>query len=134
MIRPARGEWPTRVAGGARYGPGVAQDCLFCSLVAGDIPVETVYSDDAVIAFPDINPQAPTHVLVVPRTHVRDLVELAADADLSAQVLAGIRATVAALGVEQFRTVFNTGAEVGQSVFHVHAHVLAGRPFGWPPG
>lgn len=103
-------------------------------MVAGDIPVDPVYSDDAVIAFADINPQAPTHVLVVPRTHVRDLAELAADADLSARVLAGIRATVEALGVEQFRTVFNTGAGAGQSVFHVHAHVLAGRPFSWPPG
>jgi histidine triad (HIT) family protein len=122
------------LADGARYGSGVAQDCLFCSMVAGDMPVETVYSDEAVIAFADINPQAPTHVLVVPRTHVRDLAELAADADLSAQVLAAIRATVTALGVEQFRTVFNTGPEAGQSVFHVHAHVLAGRSFGWPPG
>ena len=134
MIRPGRGSWPTRVCGGARYRSGVAQDCLFCSMVAGDIPVDPVYSDDAVIAFADINPQAPTHVLVVPRTHVRDLAELAADADLSARVLAGIRATVEALGVEQFRTVFNTGAGAGQSVFHVHAHVLAGRPFSWPPG
>jgi histidine triad (HIT) family protein len=103
-------------------------------MVAGDIPVETVYEDDAVIAFPDINAQAPTHVLVVPRTHVRDLLELAGDAELSARLLAGIRATLEALGVAHFRTVFNTGAEVGQSVFHVHAHVLAGRPFGWPPG
>ena len=112
----------------------MAADCLFCSMVAGDIPVQTVYSDDTVIAFADINPQAPTHVLVVPRAHVRDLVELAGDADLSAQLLAGVRATARALDVEHFRTVFNTGADVGQSVFHVHAHVLAGRPFGWPPG
>jgi histidine triad (HIT) family protein len=134
MIRPGRATIRTRAPSGARYGSGVAEDCVFCSMVAGDIPVDTVYSDDAVIAFADINPQAPTHVLVVPRAHVRDLVELAADADLSAQVLAGIRATVTALGVGPFRTVFNTGAEVGQSVFHVHAHVLAGRPFGWPPG
>jgi histidine triad (HIT) family protein len=134
MIRLDRSGSATRAASGARYGSGVAQDCLFCAMVAGDIPVEYVYSDDTVIAFADINPQAPTHVLVVPRTHVRDLAALAADADLSAQVLAGIGATARALGVEQFRTVFNTGAEAGQSVFHVHAHVLAGRPFSWPPG
>ena len=112
----------------------MVENCLFCAMVAGDIPVETVYSDEAVIAIPDINPQAPTHVLVVPRTHVRDVVELAADADLSAQLLAGVRATARAVHVDQFRTVFNTGADVGQSVFHVHAHLLAGRPFGWPPG
>lgn len=112
----------------------MAEDCLFCAMVSGAIPVELVHSDDAVIAIRDIDPQAPTHVLVVPRTHVRDIVELAADAELAAQLLAGIRATAAVLGVEQFRTVFNTGADVGQSVFHVHAHLLAGRRFGWPPG
>ena len=108
--------------------------CLFCAMVAGDIPVDVVFSDDAVIAFRDISPQAPTHVLVVPRAHVADLVELADDPELAAQVLAGIRSTARALDVSEFRTVFNTGAAVGQSVFHVHAHLLAGRPFGWPPG
>ena len=112
----------------------MAEDCLFCAMVAGDIPVEFVYADDAVVALRDINPQAPTHVLVIPRTHVRDIVELAAHPDLSAQVLAGVAATAAALDVREFRTVFNTGAGVGQSVFHVHAHILAGRPFSWPPG
>jgi histidine triad (HIT) family protein len=108
--------------------------CLFCAMVAGDIPVDVVFSDDTVIAFRDISPQAPTHVLVVPRVHVRDLVELADRPELAAQVLGGVRSTADALDVTEFRTVFNTGAAVGQSVFHVHAHLLAGRPFGWPPG
>ena len=112
----------------------MAEDCLFCSIVAGAIPVDVVYSDDNVIAFRDINPQAPTHVLVIPRTHVGDVVELAGHPDLAAHVVAGVRDTARALDVTQFRTVLNTGAEAGQSVFHVHAHVLAGRPFSWPPG
>ena len=108
--------------------------CLFCAVVVGDVPVATVYSDDDVVAFRDINPQAPVHVLVIPRVHVVDLRELAGSADLAARFLAGLGATVDTLGVTQFRTVLNTGADAGQSVFHVHAHLLAGRPFCWPPG
>jgi histidine triad (HIT) family protein len=109
-------------------------DCLFCQIVAGEVPSTEVYSDEHTYAFTDLNPQAPTHVLVVPREHYTDLADLGRDATASAGLVAGIRGLTAALGIEQFRTVFNTGAEVGQSVFHVHAHVLAGRPMGWPPG
>lgn len=109
-------------------------DCLFCKIVAGEIPSTEVYSDEHSYAFADNNPQAPTHVLVVPRGHFTDLADLASDAAASAGLLAGIRGFAARAGVTAFRTVFNTGAEVGQSVFHVHAHVLAGRPMGWPPG
>ncbi|SHG51221.1 histidine triad (HIT) family protein [Jatrophihabitans endophyticus] len=112
----------------------MAEDCLFCSIVAGDVPSAKVYEDEHTFAFEDVNPQAPTHVLVVPRTHVPDIVAAGADPAVAAGLLAGIRGTAASLGVEHFRTVFNTGAEVGQSVFHVHAHLLAGRPLGWPPG
>lgn len=108
--------------------------CLFCAMVAGDIPVDVVYSNDSVIAFRDISPQAPIHVLVVLRNHVVDIVELAAEPILGGQMLAGIRSTAATLDAHEFRTVFNTGTGVGQSVFHIHAHLLAGRPFGWPPG
>src|ERR1700759_3508962 len=109
-------------------------DCLFCKIVAGEGAADEVYSDEHTYAFRDVNPQAPTHVLVIPREHYRDLVELGADAQASAQLLAGIRGCAAALGLEHFRTVFNTGTEVGQSVPPVHGHLLAGRPMGWPPG
>jgi histidine triad (HIT) family protein len=109
-------------------------DCLFCGIVAGDIPATTVYDDANTVAFNDLNPQAPTHVLVVPREHFTDIADLGRDAAASAGFLAGIRGMAAHLGLTDFRTVFNTGASVGQSVFHVHAHVLAGRPFSWPPG
>ena len=109
-------------------------DCLFCKIVAGEIPSTKVYEDESCYAFEDLNPQAPTHVLVVPREHFTDIADLARDAGASAALLAGIRGVTQQAGIEQFRTVFNTGAEVGQTVFHVHAHVLAGRPMGWPPG
>lgn len=112
----------------------MASDCLFCGIVAGDIPATIVYSDEHSVAFADLNPQAPTHVLVVPRGHFTDLADLGRDAAASAGLVAGIRGFAASAGLTDFRTVFNTGAAVGQSVFHVHAHVLAGRPFGWPPG
>jgi histidine triad (HIT) family protein len=109
-------------------------DCLFCKIIAGEVPSTKVYEDEHSFAFNDLNPQAPTHVLVVPREHFTDLADLGRDATASAGLVAGIRGLVQHLGIDQFRTVFNTGAEVGQSVFHVHAHVLAGRPMGWPPG
>jgi len=112
----------------------MASDCLFCGIVAGDIPATIVYSDDGVVAFQDLNPQAPTHVLVVPRRHFTDIADLARDPEASAAVLAGIRAVTSEAGISEFRTVFNTGADAGQTVFHVHAHVLAGRSFTWPPG
>jgi histidine triad (HIT) family protein len=112
----------------------MTDECLFCMIVAGAIPSRTVYEDDYVVVFEDLNPQAPTHVLVVPRLHFVDLLDLGRDPAQAGGFVAGIRAFTADAGIEAFRTVFNTGAEVGQSVFHVHAHILAGRPFGWPPG
>jgi histidine triad (HIT) family protein len=112
----------------------MADDCLFCKIVAGEIPSTQRYADEHCYAFADTNPQAPTHVLVVPRAHCTDVADLARDPQAAAGLLAGIRGFAAQEGLTDFRTVFNTGAEVGQSVFHVHAHVLAGRPMGWPPG
>jgi histidine triad (HIT) family protein len=112
----------------------MAADCLFCKIVAGDIPSTEVYSDEHTYAFEDVNPQAPTHVLVVTREHFADVVDLARDPGASAALLAGVRGVAERVGVQEFRTVLNTGAGVGQSVFHVHAHVLAGRPMSWPPG
>jgi histidine triad (HIT) family protein len=109
-------------------------ECIFCSIVAGEIPATTVYEDDDVVAFVDTNPQAPTHVLVVPKRHFADLLEISQDPQAAAAYLAGIRAVAAQEGLTEFRTVFNTGREAGQTVFHLHAHLLAGRPMGWPPG
>jgi len=110
--------------------------CLFCGVVAGDVPADVVKIGQRVVAFRDINPQAPLHVLVIPRDHHRDVPALAA-ADPQALVeLVEVGAALAAAEGDSgaFRLVFNTGAETGQSVFHVHGHVLAGRSLGWPPG
>jgi len=111
-------------------------DCLFCSLVAGDIPATVVAETETTLAFRDIAPKAPVHVLVVPKAHHADVAALvAADPDLLADVFRAVAAVVDQEGIEgRFRLVFNTGAQAGQSVFHVHAHVLGGRPFRWPPG
>jgi histidine triad (HIT) family protein len=109
-------------------------DCLFCRIVAGEIPSAKVYEDEHSYAFADTNPQAPTHVLVVPKRHFTDLVDLSRDPGAAAGLLAGIRGLAEQEGLTEFRTVFNTGKQAGQTVFHVHAHVLAGRPMGWPPG
>jgi histidine triad (HIT) family protein len=110
--------------------------CLFCGIVAGDVPAEVVKIGQRVVAFRDVNPQAPLHVLVIPRDHHRDVPALAAaDPEALAEVVevaAGLAAGAGDTGA--FRLVVNTGAEAGQSVFHAHGHVLAGRPFRWPPG
>ena len=109
-------------------------DCLFCAIIAGTVPSTKVREDDESLAFRDINPQAPTHILVVPKRHVPNLADLGAEPEAGLALLRGIRAVVEQEGLTDYRTVFNTGAGVGQSVFHVHAHVIAGRPMGWPPG
>jgi histidine triad (HIT) family protein len=112
-------------------------DCLFCKIVSGDIPAECVAESDHTLAFRDINPQAPTHVLIIPKEHHANLAALAgADSALLAEVAVQARQVAQAEGIADsgYRVVFNTGAEAGQTVFHVHAHVLGGRPMGWPPG
>jgi histidine triad (HIT) family protein len=111
-------------------------DCLFCSMVTGAIQPDVVHETATTLAFRDIDPQAPTHVLVVPKTHHRDVAALtAADPALLGDLVATATAVAEQEGLAgRFRLVFNTGAEAGQSVFHVHAHVLGGRLFGWPPG
>ena len=112
------------------------EGCLFCGIVAGDVPAEIVRIGRRVIAFRDINPQAPLHVLVVPRDHHQDVAALAATDPQALVELVEVASALAAAQSERgaYRLVFNTGAETGQSVFHVHGHVLAGRPFTWPPG
>jgi histidine triad (HIT) family protein len=112
-------------------------DCLFCKIVAGDVPADIVAESDRTVAFRDINPQAPTHVLIIPKDHYPDLAALAgADGGLLAEmaVQAGRVADAEGIGASGYRVVFNTGPEAGQTVFHVHAHVLGGRRLAWPPG
>ena len=112
----------------------MTSDCLFCRIVAGEVPAEVVARSDRSIAFRDVDPQAPLHVLVVPRVHHADVTQLAAaDPALLADLvdLADQVAGTAADG--QFRLVFNTGPNAGQSVFHVHGHVLGGARLGWSP-
>jgi histidine triad (HIT) family protein len=112
-------------------------DCLFCGIAAGDIPATVVSANPRTVAFRDINPQAPVHVLVVPRAHHANLAELsAADPGLLADLVAHARAVAVAEGIADggYRVVFNTGPQAGQTVDHVHAHLLGGRPMSWPPG
>jgi histidine triad (HIT) family protein len=110
---------------------------LFCAIVAGEIPATTVLETDRILAFRDINPQARTHVLVIPKTHYPDVAALAAAAAaLLGEVIGVVQQVAAADAVAEtgYRVVFNTGAEAGQIVPHVHAHLLGGRFLTWPPG
>jgi histidine triad (HIT) family protein len=110
-------------------------DCLFCRIVSGEVPATLVRESERTVAFRDVNPQAPTHVLVVPREHHADVATLAAaDSEALTELVAEAAAVAQDEGLSDFRLVFNTGAEAGQSVFHVHGHVLGGRAMGWPPG
>ncbi|MDD8012962.1 MAG: histidine triad nucleotide-binding protein [Acidobacteriota bacterium] len=109
------------------------QPCIFCRIVEGAIPTPFVYKDDEIVAFSDIQPQAPVHLLVVPRRHVGSLNE-ADDDMLLGRLLASARKAAAQAGLEQYRIVVNTGADAGQSVLHLHLHVLGGRVMAWPPG
>jgi histidine triad (HIT) family protein len=111
------------------------EDCLFCSIVAGDIPAEIVAQSETTVAFRDVNPQAPLPVLVVPRTHVPNAAELAdREPDTVAELVRVARRVSTEAGHDSYRMVLNTGAEAGQTVFHAHLHVLAGRAQAWPPG
>ncbi len=108
-------------------------DCIFCGIVAGDIPGDVVHTTERTVAFRDLNPQASTHVLVVPRDHYANGAELAAaDPAAAAELLVAAKAVAAADGYDAYRMVFNTGAEAGQTVFHAHVHVLAGEMQGLP--
>jgi histidine triad (HIT) family protein len=113
----------------------MADDCLFCRIVRGEIPAKLVAQNDHCIAFRDIDPRAPTHILIVPREHVATL------SDVTDPEIVGRLALLAAeiaeregIAASGYRTVMNTNADAGQTVFHLHMHLLGGRPFGWPPG
>ncbi|MDQ1103447.1 histidine triad nucleotide-binding protein [Nocardioides zeae] len=108
-------------------------DCLFCRIVAGDIPATVVHETATTLAFRDINPVAPTHVLVVPRSHYENAAALAAgEPATAAGLLTSASAIAEAEGLDGYRLVFNTGADAGQTVFHAHLHVIGGTTMGWP--
>ena len=114
----------------------MAADCLFCKIVAGDIPVKRVFEDELCMAFPDINPQAPTHLLVIPKEHIASQAHAAAE---HKELLGHLMATAAELARTQgldggYRVVVNTGDDGGQTVHHLHLHLLGGRHMHWPPG
>lgn len=112
-------------------------DCLFCKIIKREIPASIVYEDDRVLAFNDINPQASTHVLVVPKQHIESLNVLEPEHDaIIGEVVRRAAAIANDRGISAggFRTVFNTNRDAGQTVFHVHLHLIGGRPLAWPPG
>lgn len=111
-------------------------DCLFCKIVAGEIPADVVHATETTVAFRDIEPQAPVHVLVIPRHHHANIGELTqAEPQVAVDLLEAAAAVAAQEGLDDgHRLVFNTGRSAHQSVFHAHVHVLGGRPMGWPPG
>lgn len=112
-------------------------DCIFCKIAAGEIPARIVYDDEHVLAFRDIHPQAPVHVIVIPKRHIRTLNDLGPeDAGLIGQLFLAARQVASDLGVADsgYRTLINCNRDGGQYVFHVHMHLLAGRMMGWPPG
>ena len=113
----------------------MSSSCLFCRIVAGEIPAKIVAQTDDCVAFRDIDPKAPTHVLVIPREHVPSLAE-AADATLIGKMALLAAEIARSEGIAQsgYRTVFNTNADAGQTVFHLHLHLLGGRRMSWPPG
>ncbi len=120
-----------------RYGEAMPLDptCLFCKIITGDIPADIIYRTENVVAFRDITPQAPTHVLLVPTVHVENAADLATMSSvITAALFSAADEIATSEGLDGYRTVFNTGASAGQSVFHAHLHLLGGRSFTWPPG
>ena len=109
--------------------------CIFCKIIEGDIPAEILYRNENVVAFNDLNPQAPTHVLIIPTLHAENAAQVAA---ISPTIMAAMHKAADEIAAERsldgYRTVFNTGAGAGQSVFHAHLHLLGGRGLAWPPG
>lgn len=116
--------------------PDVPSDCIFCKIVAGEIPADVVHESPTTLAFRDLSPQAPVHVLVIPRSHYANAADLAAgEPETAAHLFDAARAVAGSEGLEEgYRLVFNTGELAHQTVFHAHMHVLGGRRMTWPPG
>ena len=115
----------------------MSENCLFCKIIAGEIPSVKVYEDDKILAFKDINPQSPVHIVIVPKKHISSLGDVV---DADAEVLGALQIAASKISKlfeetkQSFRLVNNCGAASGQTVFHIHYHLLGGRKFGWPPG
>lgn len=112
-------------------------DCLFCRIIAGEIPSEKVYEDEWTFAFKDINPQAPQHILVIPKEHIENIVDpKLLENDLATKIMAAIQKITEQQGMREkgFRVIVNRGDDAGEEVHHLHFHIVAGRQFGWPPG
>ncbi len=113
----------------------MADDCLFCKIVRGEIPADKLHEDDEILVFRDIAPQAPVHFLVIPKKHITGPSDVRAEDETLIGRMMRVGAQVAAKeGIDHFRVVFNNGAQAGQTVFHIHMHILGGRDLGWPPG
>ncbi len=110
-------------------------DCLFCNIIDGGIPADIIYQDDDVLAFNDINPQAPVHFLVIPKKHIATVNDLqSGDAELVGKLYLAAQNLLRQKNQDSYRLVMNCNEQAGQTVFHIHLHVLAGRDLGWPPG
>ena len=115
----------------------MVENCIFCKIVRKEIPAKIVYEDDDIMAFYDINPQAPIHVLVIPKKHISSLAEVQdEDLQLLGKLLLGASKVAKKLGISEdgYRVVINTNRDAQQTVFHIHVHVIGGRPMSWPPG
>lgn len=111
----------------------MSTDCIFCKIANKEISTNLIYEDDNVVAFNDLNPQAPTHFLVIPKKHYSSLNEIDSK-EAFGEIFSAVPKICKKLGIKEYRTVINTGASAGQTVFHIHIHVMAGREFGWPAG
>lgn len=111
------------------------ENCIFCQIVKKEKKAKIIYEDDLTIGFYDINPQSPVHILVIPKKHIVDLIEIKEeDKEILSHIFLVIKKISRELGIKSFRVVTNTGRDSGQSVFHLHFHLLSGRKMGWPPG
>ena len=112
-------------------------DCLFCKIIAGDIPADSLFENERILAFPDINPQAPTHILIIPKLHIPTLNDLQPEhSELIGELIRIASELAKKEGIAEagYRTGFNCNDAGGQTVYHIHLHLLGGRTFGWPPG
>ena len=109
-------------------------ECIFCKILKGEIPSEKVYEDEYTMAFKDINPQAPVHILIIPREHIENFSELKGKEYINEKITHAVLKIVEKLNLKDYRLVINCGRDAGQAVFHLHWHLLSGRTFSWPPG